>query len=151
VERAIKQRHASEAAVDPPSDTSPLVGRSAAMHGVWKIIGRAAASHAPALVKGEPGTGKRLVARAIHDYSPRAQAVFSTLRVDRSTEPTQLRDALAGLDVGGTVFFEGAAELSWAAQTSLAAWLSESPAPRFVTHVQLAHGSTETPLLPELY
>ena len=52
-----------------PSARERLVGTSAAMLAIWKLIGRAAASTAPVLITGETGTGKELVARAIHDYS----------------------------------------------------------------------------------
>ena len=75
VDRAIKQRALMQAAAPaaPPEDApGDLVGKSAAMLAVWKLIGRAAASDAPVLITGETGTGKELVARAIHRYSQRA-------------------------------------------------------------------------------
>ena len=49
------------------------------MLAVWKLIGRAAGTGAPVLVTGETGTGKELVARAIHVYSSRARAPFVAL------------------------------------------------------------------------
>jgi DNA-binding NtrC family response regulator len=168
VERAVKQQKAPAALAEVPAESSPLVGRSAAMHAVWKTIGRAAGSAAPVLVKGEAGAGKELVARAIHDYSPRAAVPLATLRGDPAMDPADLRAALAAAHAGGTLLVDAAGELSPAAQGGLAAWLAESPlvddggspgkpgsAPkppvRVIALVRLAHGSAEVPLLPELY
>jgi two-component system response regulator PilR (NtrC family) len=53
-----------------------LVGSSAAIQHVRTLIGKVARSMAPVLVHGESGTGKELVARAIHDVSPRGQLPF---------------------------------------------------------------------------
>ena len=53
-----------------------LIGQSAAMRELWKAIGRAAAVDSPVLVTGETGTGKELVARAIHRHSRRAEGPF---------------------------------------------------------------------------
>ncbi len=52
--------------------TSRLVGSSAGLEAVRRLVSRVAASDASVLVRGETGTGKELVARAIHDGSPRA-------------------------------------------------------------------------------
>ena len=53
-----------------------IVGKSAAMQQVFKIIGRVAHSDAPVMITGESGTGKELVARAIHHYSGRSAKTF---------------------------------------------------------------------------
>ena len=78
VERAVKQRALSRARrarcrASRRRARAALVGTSAAMLAIWKLIGRAAASTAPVLITGETGTGKELVARAIHAYSARAR------------------------------------------------------------------------------
>ncbi len=50
-----------------------IIGVSRALQDVFKIVGRVARSDAPVLVTGESGTGKELVAKAVHEYSPRRQ------------------------------------------------------------------------------
>ncbi|MDI1446295.1 sigma-54 dependent transcriptional regulator [Polyangium sp. 6x1] len=151
VARAVKQRHVPPAAASAHAESTALVGRSAAMHAVWKLIGRAAGSQAPVLVKGEAGAGKELVARAIHEYSSRASEPLVVVRVDPSTDATELRGLLAGARAGGTVLVDGAGDLAPAAQGAFAAWLSASPPVRVITLVRLAPGSLEVPLIAELY
>ncbi len=56
-----------------------LLGRSQAMHEVFRTIRRVAASSASVLIRGESGTGKELVAHAIHDLSSRATGPFVPL------------------------------------------------------------------------
>ena len=53
-----------------------LVGKSRAMQTVYKEIGRVAAKPVTVLIRGETGTGKELVARALHDYSTRSKEKF---------------------------------------------------------------------------
>ena len=53
-----------------------IVGQSDAMQQVFKMIGRVAASDAPVMITGESGSGKELVARAIHNYSARSSKSF---------------------------------------------------------------------------
>ncbi|GAA6118906.1 sigma-54 dependent transcriptional regulator [Acidovorax sp. FG27] len=69
---------AAAAAADA-ADDGELVGISEAMREVHKRIGLAAASDAPVLIEGETGTGKELVARALHRHSPRAGGPFVAL------------------------------------------------------------------------
>src|SRR5436190_19202192 len=53
-----------------------IVGRSEAMQNVFKLVGQLAGSDATALITGERGTGKVLVARAIYDHSRRSGRTF---------------------------------------------------------------------------
>jgi DNA-binding NtrC family response regulator len=110
VERAVKQRRLSQAvsgplSAPPPEARGGLVGTSTAMLAIWKLIGRAAASEAPVLITGETGTGKELIARAIHDYSPRAGEPFAPVNL-AALPPTLIESELFGHEKGA---FTGAA------------------------------------------
>lgn len=63
----------------PTKAPARLLGRSKAIEGVQDQITRVAASEATALLRGESGVGKELVARAIHDQSARARGPFVTV------------------------------------------------------------------------
>ncbi len=63
-----------------------IVGKSAVMLEVYKLVARVAGSTATVLVTGESGTGKELVARAIHTHSPRARAAFVPVNCTALTE-----------------------------------------------------------------
>lgn len=56
-----------------------MIGVSRALQGVFKMVGRVARSDAPVLIAGESGTGKELVAKAVHEYSPRRQREMITI------------------------------------------------------------------------
>jgi len=68
-----------------------IVGRSAAMQQVFKLIGQVAGTDATALITGESGTGKELVARAIYHHSNRATQPF--LAVNCAAIPEQLLES----------------------------------------------------------
>lgn len=67
-------------------DAPRLLGKSLAMKAVLRLIAQAAPSDVPVLIHGESGTGKELVARAIHDYSPRRDQRFIALNIASLTE-----------------------------------------------------------------
>jgi two-component system, NtrC family, response regulator AtoC len=100
--RALNQRALAREAgptLDPPEARQDLVGTSAAMLAIWKLIGRASASTAPVLITGETGTGKELVARAIHAYSPRARKPFVAVNL-AALPPTLIESELFGHERG---------------------------------------------------
>ena len=78
---------------------SAIVGRSPKMLEVYKSIGRVAASNLNVLITGASGTGKELVARAIHQHSKRAQQPFTPVNCGSFTE-TILESELFGHEKG---------------------------------------------------
>ena len=109
--RAVDDALASSAAaafVDEPggSEDLPLIGRSPPMQDVYRTIARVVATDLTVLVLGESGTGKELVARAIHDFGPRAAHPF--VAVNMAAIPRELIESeLFGHERGA---FTGAAQ-----------------------------------------
>lgn len=68
-----------------------VVGRSAAMRRVWKLIERFGPTDIPILLQGETGTGKGLIAEAIHRVSKRAREAF--VAIDCATIPGELAES----------------------------------------------------------
>ncbi|HYX67784.1 MAG TPA: sigma-54 dependent transcriptional regulator [Terriglobales bacterium] len=90
-----------KAAVELPAEAadSAIIGRSPKMLEVYKAVGRVAASNANVLITGPSGTGKELVARAIHQHSKRAQHPFIPVNCGSFTE-TILESELFGHEKG---------------------------------------------------
>ena len=76
-----------------------LVGNSRAMRAVYQRIGQSALIAQPVLIVGEAGTGKDLVARAIHDHGPRQAKPFVVVRCNKFNDDL-LRDELFGHEIG---------------------------------------------------
>jgi DNA-binding NtrC family response regulator len=72
-----------------------VIGRSAAMVEVYKTVAHVAPTKSTVLILGESGTGKELIARAIHQHSPRAQSPFVAVDCGVLTE-TLLESELFG-------------------------------------------------------
>lgn len=68
-----------ERLLHPKSGFEGMVGTSASMLRIYRIVEQAARSTAPVLILGESGTGKELVAQALHRLSPRARFPFEAL------------------------------------------------------------------------
>jgi DNA-binding NtrC family response regulator len=114
---------------------SEIYGDSPAMHEVRERIARVAPTHATVLITGETGTGKEVVARAIHRNSPRVSKQFVAVNCAAFKE-TLLESELFGHEKGafaganrrqglfeaaheGTLFLDEAGEMSLAAQAKL--------------------------------
>jgi len=115
---------------------SEIYGESSAMQDVRERIARVAPTPATVLITGETGTGKEVVARAIHRNSPRAPKPFVAVNCAAFTE-TLLETELFGHEKGaftgadrqrqglfeaaheGTLFLDEAGEMSLAAQAKL--------------------------------
>jgi DNA-binding NtrC family response regulator len=119
-----------------------LVGESAAIKEVFKLIGRVATSDASILIVGESGTGKELVARAIHKYSERSGKQFIAINcaaIPESLLESELfgfeKGAFTGADKqragkfeeadGGTLFLDEIGDMSLSLQSKLLRVLQE--------------------------
>jgi two-component system nitrogen regulation response regulator GlnG len=122
--------------------TPELLGRAPAMQQVFRAISRLAHSKVTVLITGESGTGKELVARALHDHSPRAGKPFIALNA--AAVPGDLleselfgheKGAFVGADAqrkgrfeqadGGTIFLDEIGDMSMPMQTRLLRILAE--------------------------
>src|SRR5215471_12446679 len=99
-----QRKQAAPAEIEEPQD-SAIIGRSPKMLDVYKAIGRVAASNVSVLITGASGTGKELVARAIHGHSKRKDHPFTPVNCGSFTE-TILESELFGHEKGA---FTGAA------------------------------------------
>jgi DNA-binding NtrC family response regulator len=90
-ERAGKSSEESKS----PEQLGKIIGRSPAMVEVYKTVARVAPTKSTVLILGESGTGKELIARAIHQHSPRASQPFVAVDCGALTE-TLLESELFG-------------------------------------------------------
>lgn len=78
--KALEQKRRSPKVVVAPRDAGddlPLVGRTPAMQALYRLVARVMNTDLAVLVTGESGTGKSLIARAIHDFSDRRTLPFT--------------------------------------------------------------------------
>ncbi len=86
-------------------ETPEIIGQAPAMQEVFRAIGRLSRSHATVLINGESGSGKELVASALHKHSPRAEKPF--IAINTAAIPKDLLESeLFGHERGA---FTGAA------------------------------------------
>ncbi|WP_020167488.1 MULTISPECIES: nitrogen regulation protein NR(I) [Methylotenera] len=105
IKRAVEEsmRQAVEAVA--LEETPEIIGQAPAMQEVFRAIGRLSRSHATVLINGESGSGKELVASALHKHSPRAEKPF--IAINTAAIPKDLLESeLFGHERGA---FTGAA------------------------------------------
>jgi DNA-binding NtrC family response regulator len=96
------------------AESHGMIGASTPMRALFAALPRVAAATSPLLISGERGTGKDLVARAVHQLSDRAKGPYVTVDCTAVTErqvAVALFDALQSAD-GGTVVLSGIADLA---------------------------------------
>lgn len=76
IKRAIDETMTQEVEPVAMEDMPEIIGQAPAMQEVFRAIGRLSRSHATVLINGESGSGKELVASALHKHSPRADSPF---------------------------------------------------------------------------
>lgn len=107
------KRRAPKPAAPParePADDLPLVGRTPAMQALYRLVARVMNTDLPVLITGESGTGKSLIARAIHDFSDRRAMPFvvaQTADLQGTEGPAQLLARARG----GSLVFDEVADL----------------------------------------
>ncbi|OWJ80449.1 response regulator [Haematobacter genomosp. 1] len=88
------------------SDDLPLVGRTAVMQALYRLVARVMNTDLPVLITGESGTGKSLIARAIHDFSDRRMLPFVVAGAAELGSPEGPASILARARGGSIVFDE---------------------------------------------
>jgi two-component system nitrogen regulation response regulator GlnG len=142
------------AAVDESDEIteSGIIGKSVAMQGVFRAIGRLSKSSISVLITGESGTGKELVAAALHEHSPRAEKPF--IAINTAAIPKELLESeLFGHEKGaftgahalrkgrfeqanqGTLFLDEIGDMSADLQTRLLRVLADGKFYRVGGHV----------------
>ena len=142
VRRALQER-VSEAAAPQPLEAAPeMLGQARAMQDVFRAIGRLRQSKVTVLITGESGSGKELVARALHKHSPCAAGPFvaiNTAAIPKDLLESELfgheRGAFTGAQTlrrgrfeqaeGGTLFLDEIGDMPFELQTRLLRVLSD--------------------------
>ena len=144
VRRAANQTHLRQDPIELDAEPSAngIVGRAPAMQEVFRAIGRLTQSTATVMITGESGSGKELVAQALHDHSPRATGPLVALNM--AAIPSELieselfgheRGAFTGATEqragrfeqanGGSLFLDEIGDMPMPAQTRLLRVLAE--------------------------
>ncbi len=144
VGRALREPKLAKSAIatDGEGENLPLIGRSASMQDVYRVMARLMHTDLTVLITGESGTGKELVARALHDYGQRRKGPF--IAINMAAIPRELieselfgheKGAFTGAAArsigrfeqadGGTLFLDEIGDMPMEAQTRLLRVLQE--------------------------
>jgi two-component system, NtrC family, nitrogen regulation response regulator GlnG len=142
IRRAVDESLREAVASERPADTPEMLGQAPAMQDLFRAIGRLSQSHVTVLITGESGSGKELVARALHKHSPRSQGPFvaiNTAAIPKDLLESELfgheRGAFTGAQTmrrgrfeqadGGTLFLDEIGDMPLDLQTRLLRVLSD--------------------------
>jgi two-component system, NtrC family, nitrogen regulation response regulator GlnG len=142
IRRALEESLREEVAEEHTDEAPEMLGQAPAMQDVFRAIGRLAQSHVTVLITGESGSGKELVARALHKHSPRASGPFvaiNTAAIPKDLLESELfgheRGAFTGAQTsrrgrfeqadGGTLFLDEIGDMPFDLQTRLLRVLSD--------------------------
>ena len=142
IRRALQHRRDTGGEDDASLAAPEILGQAPAMQDVFRAIGRLSQSHVTVLITGESGSGKELVARALHRHSPRAKQPFialNTAAIPRDLLESELfgheRGAFTGAQAlrrgrfeqaeGGTLFLDEIGDMPAELQTRLLRVLSD--------------------------
>ncbi|NOR63042.1 MAG: response regulator [Rhodobacteraceae bacterium] len=133
VNKATKQMHAAPKP-KAEADRLPLVGHSAMMQEVYRVLARLTQTDLGVMIFGDSGTGKEIVARTLHSFSARKHAPFVSINL-AATPPDLIERELfgggenpSGLYVssfGGTLFLDNVDDMPFDAQMRLLRVLQE--------------------------
>ena len=128
------ERHEIQWPLSPHERFGEVLGRSLVMRRLFALLERAAPTDSPVILEGDPGTGKEVLARAIHEKSARREGPFVVVDLGASSEPLMESD-LFGHDVssarpsarpgafeeaeGGTLYLDEISELPNGLQAKL--------------------------------
>ncbi|MGC4365172.1 nitrogen regulation protein NR(I) [Hydrogenophaga sp. R2] len=142
IRRAVEESQREEVAEERMSAVPEMLGQAPAMQDVFRAIGRLSQSQVTVLITGESGSGKELVARALHKHSPRANGPFvaiNTAAIPKDLLESELfgheRGAFTGAQTmrrgrfeqadGGTLFLDEIGDMPFDLQTRLLRVLSD--------------------------
>jgi two-component system nitrogen regulation response regulator GlnG len=139
VAKALEQKkvsHRSTKEKDDASETDnglPIVGKSAPMQGVYRLVARLMNTDLPILVSGESGTGKSLVTRVLHSFSDRRNLPFVTVSPADFIEIDGPAKILAKAR-GGSLIIEEISDFSLESQSRLVQMIDNPGeySPRFI-------------------
>lgn len=138
--RALEQKRRApspRAEAKEGGDDLPLVGRTPAMQSLYRLVARVMNTELPVLITGESGTGKSLIARAIHDFSDRRSLPFVVVTPDDLT-PIDGPSRVLSKAGQGTILFDEIGDLDSDAQARITRMLDSltDPSPRIIATSQ---------------
>ena len=126
-----------EVTQDVEEDGLPLVGKTPAMQGLYRLVARVMNSDLPVLISGESGTGKTLIAKVLHDYSDRRNLPFVVVNETDLVALDGPAKILARAK-GGTILFEEITDINEEGQGRIVRMIDNPGefSPRFIATMQ---------------